>query len=83
MKNKVTSSKSPEAIGPYSQAVIAGNFIFCSGQIALDPVLGEIIGKDIEEQTKQVLSNLKAVLKEANCDFANVVKTTIYLKNTV
>jgi 2-iminobutanoate/2-iminopropanoate deaminase len=72
----------PQAIGPYSQAVRAGNLLFCSGQIAIDPATGELDGPgDVTVQTQRVLTNLGAVLEAASAGFAHVVKTTIYLKN--
>ncbi|MCA8913825.1 MAG: RidA family protein [Planctomycetes bacterium] len=77
----VKTENAPAAIGPYSQAVSAGGFLFCSGQIPLDPKSGHIIGETAGEQTVQVLSNLRNVLKAAGCDFASVVKTTIFLKD--
>jgi 2-iminobutanoate/2-iminopropanoate deaminase len=77
----VITDKAPKAIGPYSQAVIANGFVYCSGQIPLDPSTGQIVGKTAGEQTTRVTANLLAVLKAAGCDFNNVVKTTIYLKN--
>lgn len=80
MKRIITSNKAPKAIGPYSQAVILNNVLYTSGQIGLNPQTGDL--KDgIEEQVKQVMENLKALLKEANMDFSNVVKTTIFLKS--
>lgn len=80
MKRIITSNKAPKAIGPYSQAVILNNVLYTSGQIGLDTQTGDL--KDgIEEQVKQVMENLKALLKEANMDFSNVVKTTIFLKS--
>ena len=80
-KEIVTSDSAPAAIGPYSQAVKAGQFIFVSGQIPIDPVLGKIIEGDIEIQTKQVLENIKNILSAANSSMDKVVKTTIYLLN--
>lgn len=71
----------PKAIGPYSQAVRAGDFLFCSGQIPLSPETQQIVGQDIKEQTKQVCENLKAVLAASQLDFSRVVKTTCYLKD--
>lgn len=81
MKQIVSSSKAPAAIGPYSQAVMAGGFLFASGQIPLDPQTGELVEGRITEQTERVLKNIKAVLEEAGLDFENVVKTTVFLQN--
>lgn len=76
----VSTPHAPAAIGPYSQAVRAGNFVFLSGQIPLDPATGEMVGgDDVEAQAVQVMSNLKAVLTAAGTGFAKVVKTTIFL----
>jgi 2-iminobutanoate/2-iminopropanoate deaminase len=75
----VATQQAPAAIGPYSQAVRAGDFLFFSGQIPLDPATGEIVGKDAEGQSRQVLTNIQAVLSAAGLDFGNVVKTTVYL----
>lgn len=75
----VATQQAPAAIGPYSQAVRAGDFLFFSGQIPLDPATGEIVGKDAEGQSRQVLANIQAVLSAAGLDFGNVVKTTVYL----
>jgi len=77
----VSTSGAPAAIGPYSQAVIAGGFLFTAGQIALDPASGHIVEGGIEEQTDRVLRNLTAVLEEAGTDWARVVKTTVYLQD--
>lgn len=76
----IQTDSAPAAIGQYSQAVVTGNLIFCSGQIALDPA-GNFLGGDAAEQTKQVLKNLREVLRAANSDFSKVAKTTIYLKS--
>ena len=76
----ISTDKAPKAIGPYSQAVVAGNLVFCSGQIPLDPVTGEMVGAgDVRRQTERVLENLGAVLAAAGASLASVVKTTIYL----
>ncbi len=75
----ILTENAPAPIGPYSQAIRAGNMLFCSGQIPLDPKTGEINSPEIEAQTKQVMINIDAVLKAAGATFANVVKTTIYL----
>lgn len=69
----------PAAIGPYSQAITSGGFLFTSGQIGLDPATGELAGEDFLSQAVQVLANLRAVLGSAGCDFEDVVKTTIFL----
>jgi len=81
MKQAISTDQAPAAIGPYSQAVrVQGDtMLFCSGQIALDPRTMQIVGTTAREQTKQVMKNLGAVLKEAGADFPNVVKTTIFL----
>jgi len=81
MKEIIKTDKAPAAIGPYSQAVKVpcGTMLFCSGQIPLDPKTMEVVGSTAREQTKQVMDNLGAVLKEAGVDFSNVVKTTIFL----
>jgi 2-iminobutanoate/2-iminopropanoate deaminase len=82
MKKEILTKEAPAPIGPYSQAIDAGSFVFCSGQIPLDPATGEIIGAgDVEAQTRQVMKNISAVLKQAGADFNKVVKTTIFLKN--
>jgi len=77
---KIQTSNAPSAIGPYSQAIKVGNFIYTSGQIALTPN-GEFLGGDVTAQTKQVCENLKAVLEEAGVNLKDVVKTTIFLAN--
>ena len=81
-KRIVRTSLGPSAIGPYSQAVIAGNLIFVSGQIALDPATGNLIeDKDIKAQTRRVLLNLKGILEAAGVSLENVVRTTVFLKD--
>lgn len=75
----INTSNSPAAIGPYSQAVVAGGMLYASGQIPLVPETGEIVGTDMAAQTKQVLDNLKAVVEAAEGTMANVVKVTIYI----
>ena len=79
MIEKIATENAPKAIGPYSQAIKVGNFIYTSGQIPLDPALGVIVGDDITAQTEQVMKNLSAVLSAADCTFDNVVKTTCFL----
>jgi len=76
--NIIKTEKAPKAIGPYSQAIKSGNFIFISGQLPIDPING-LIPQDIKEQTKNVLNNIKAILEEANCSMENIVKTTVYM----
>ena len=75
----ISSDQAPAAIGPYSQAVCAGNMIFCSGQIALDPSTGEMVQGDVVMQTERVMANIAAVLSASGAGFDNVVKTTIFL----
>ena len=79
MKTVVTAPNAPAAIGPYSHAVAAGDFLFTSGQIALDPATGKLAGDTIEVQAEQVLKNLEAVLAAHGMTFANVIKTTVFL----
>ena len=81
MKKEVRTEKAPKAIGPYSQAVIAGGFIFASGQIPLIPATGELNTGTIEDQTRQVLQNLSAVLEAAGASLTDVVKTTVFLQD--
>jgi 2-iminobutanoate/2-iminopropanoate deaminase len=75
----IATQQAPAAIGPYSQAVRAGDYVFFSGQIPLDPTTGEIVGQNAESQSRQVLTNIKAVLAGAGLTLAQVVKTTVYL----
>lgn len=76
----VTTSDAPAPVGPYNQAVQAGGWLYCSGQIPLDPVSGEMVGNgDVEAETRQVLRNLQAVLSAAGTDASKVVRTTVYL----
>jgi len=81
LPKKITSNDAPASVGPYSQAIEANGFVFCSGQIGLDPKSGELADGGISAQTEQAIKNLQAVLEAANCKLDNVVKTTIYLKN--
>lgn len=82
MKQVVSTPKAPAAIGPYSQAIVVDNFIFCSGQIALDPATGEFVGAgDVRVQTRRVMDNLRAVLEAAGGSFASAAKSTIFLVN--
>jgi 2-iminobutanoate/2-iminopropanoate deaminase len=78
-RETVRSPGAPEAIGPYSQAVKCGGFLFCSGQIPLDPATGKLVEGGIGEQTRRVLRNLEAVLAAGGATFGSVVKTTVYL----
>ena len=82
-KQIIATDQAPSAIGPYSQAlkIEAGGMLFCSGQIALDPVSMELVGEDAAAQTHQILKNLAAVLKQAGLGLENVVKATVYLTN--
>lgn len=75
----IRTDKAPAPIGPYSQAILAGNELFCSGQIAIDPATGDLTGTDAASQTQQVLKNLGAVLEAAQMSYDNVIKTTIFL----
>lgn len=79
MKKIIFTDKAPSPIGPYNQAVLAGNTLYTSGQIALDPQTMELVTTDIESETRQVMENMKAVLEAAGMSFENVVKTTIFI----
>jgi len=79
MKDDVTTAGAPAAIGPYVQAVRTGPLLFLSGQIALDPGTGQLVGASVAQQTQRVLENLKAVLEAGGSDLAHVLKTTVYL----
>ncbi len=81
MKKTISTTDAPAAIGPYSQAVVSNGLAFLSGQIPLDPATGEIVAGGIDDQTVRVLQNLKAVLEASGSSLANVVKTTVYLKD--
>ena len=80
-KQIIQTSDAPAPIGPYSQAVKAGNFLFISGQIALEPATGNIISGDVKAATQQVMKNIEAILNEAKLTFEHVVKTTIFLSD--
>jgi len=80
-KRVVQTEKAPKAIGPYSQAIQAGDFLFLSGQVPLDPKTGELVKGDIRQQTEQVLENIKGVLESQKLGLKDVVKVTIFLKN--
>lgn len=77
---EIYTNKAPEAIGPYSQAVVAGDYLYASGSIGINPKSGEVV-EGIEKQTTQVMENLRTILQEGNADFSNVAKFTIYLQN--
>jgi 2-iminobutanoate/2-iminopropanoate deaminase len=79
MKQPISTPDAPAAIGPYSQAMRAGGFLFLSGQIPLDPATGALVGGSVSDQTRRVLENLGAILAAAGASFDNVVKTTVYL----
>tara|TARA_B100000470_G_scaffold203129_1_gene176407 strand:- start:111 stop:491 length:381 start_codon:yes stop_codon:yes gene_type:complete len=79
MRKPITTDKAPQAIGPYSQAIAAGQLLFLSGQTPLDPATGKLVDGGIAEQTHRVMSNLRAVLTAAGASFDNVVRTTIFL----
>jgi 2-iminobutanoate/2-iminopropanoate deaminase len=81
MRDVVSTKEAPQTIGPYSQAIRAGGFIFVSGQIPIDPANGNVIRGDIAAQTQRVINNLEAILRSAGSDLAHVVKTTVYLKS--
>ena len=76
---KIYTNQAPEPVGPYSQAIITNGFLYCSGQIAINPENNEFINGDIVEQTEQVMKNIEAVLSEAGCNFEDVIKTTCFL----
>jgi len=78
-RERVSSPSAPGAIGPYSQAIVVGDFVFASGQVALDPATGQLIEGDIQAQTRRALENLSAVLQAAGSSFADAVKTTVFL----
>ncbi|UCE43310.1 MAG: RidA family protein [Candidatus Aminicenantes bacterium] len=81
MKKAIQTEKAPKAIGPYSQAIVINGMIFASGQIPIDPATGELNTGSIEDQTRLVLNNLKAVLDEGECTFDHVVKCTVFLED--
>jgi 2-iminobutanoate/2-iminopropanoate deaminase len=78
-RERVSTTSAPGAIGPYSQAIVVGDFVFASGQVALDPATGQLIDGDIQAQTRRALENLSAVLQAAGSSFAEAVKTTVFL----
>jgi 2-iminobutanoate/2-iminopropanoate deaminase len=78
-RTQISTTHAPAAIGPYSQAIRCGQFIYTSGQIALDPASGELVGEEVQAQTHRVLQNMQAVLTQAGTSLANVIKTTVFL----
>ena len=81
MKKVIATKKAPAAIGPYSQAILNNNTLYCSGQIAINPETGTLVIDNITNETTQVMQNIAAVLKAADMDFSNVVKCSIFMKN--
>lgn len=81
MKKIITTTEAPAPIGPYNQAVLTGNTLYTSGQIAINPKTGDLVLEDIETETKQVMANLKAVLAAAGMTFENVIKSSIFISN--
>lgn len=81
MKTIINTANAPAPIGPYNQAVVAGNFVFVSGQVAINPATGELVLDDIKTETTLVMENIKAILTEAGINFNHIVKTTIFLKD--
>ncbi len=80
-RTQISTNNAPAAIGPYSQAIRYGQFIYTAGQVAFDPASGELVGEDVQAQTHRALQNLQAVLTSAGSSLANVVKTTVFLVN--
>ena len=80
MRKIIQTEKAPKAVGPYSQAISTGNLLFTAGQVAIDPATGKLVEGGIQEQTRQVLENLKAILTAARTDFSKVVKSTVFLQ---
>lgn len=80
-RKQISTSDAPAAIGPYSQAIRCGQFLYTSGQIALDPSTGVLVGEDVQTQTHRVLQNVQAVLASASSSFDHVIKTTVFLAN--
>lgn len=81
MKKIINTPHAPAPIGPYSQAIWVNNMLFASGQIAIDPITGQIVDNSIEEETHQVMKNIKAILEASDLDFHHIVKTTIFLSD--
>jgi 2-iminobutanoate/2-iminopropanoate deaminase len=81
MKKTIITSNAPKPIGPYSQAVLIGNTLYVSGNIAINPETGNLDTADIKTETNRIMQNIKAILNQANMDFSDIVKTTIFLKD--
>ncbi len=81
MKKIINTKKAPEAIGPYNQAILSKNTLYCSGQIAINPNSGKLENANIKEEVKRIMSNITAILNEANMDIKNIVKCTIFMKD--
>ena len=81
MKKVISTKNAPEAIGPYSQAILSNGTLYCSGQIAINPKNGRLVIDNIKDETIQVMQNIEAVLKAADMDFSNIVKCSIFMKN--
>lgn len=81
MKKVIHTDNAPKAVGPYSQAVSMGDFLFCSGQISIDPKTNEVFTGDIKTQTEMVMKNIEAVLTAGGMSFSNIIKTTIFITN--
>jgi 2-iminobutanoate/2-iminopropanoate deaminase len=81
MKNVINTHNAPEAIGPYSQAILSGNTLYCSGQIAINPTTGNLVISNITDETTQVMENIAAILKGAEMDFSHVVKSSVFMKD--
>jgi 2-iminobutanoate/2-iminopropanoate deaminase len=81
MKKVIHTEKAPKAVGPYSQGISTGNLLFTAGQVAIDPATGKLVEGGIQEQTRQALENLKAILTAARTDFSKVVKSTVFLQD--
>ena len=81
MKKVISTKNAPEAIGPYSQAILSNNTLYCSGQIAINPTTGNLVMDNITAETNQVMQNISAVLTAADMDFSNVVKCSIFMKD--
>ena len=81
MKKIIYTNNAPEAVGPYSQAILSGNILYCSGQIAINPKSGNLEIDNIKDETNRIMKNISAILKSADMNFSNVVKCSIFMKN--